>query len=329
MRIAVLGAGSWGTALANHLCGAGHELVIWGPNQEDLDNIKTKGINERYFPGEKLANGLAVEKDLTLAVTKAEAIVFALPSFAMREVAENLKGRLAKETLLITCTKGLEENTHKQMSEILAEVFSENENISALSGPSFAYEVLKGLPTAVVLAAKNEQLAKKAASLFHQKNFRVYISNDLIGVELGGALKNVIALASGMSDGLGLGANARAALITRGLAELRRLVIACGGKAETVSGLSGLGDLLLTATGDLSRNRQVGLRLGKGEKLVEILKDLGQVAEGVETAKKALELAREKNVSVPITEEVCKVIAGEQNAKEALSALLSRQMKEE
>lgn len=329
MDITVLGAGSWGTALANHLQGAGHKVVLWGQNSEDLKEIRSTGSNTRYFPGEKLNRGLVLEEDLLSSVSKAEAIVFAVPSFAMREVASSLLGHLDDDILLITCTKGLEEKTNKQMSQLLSESFPTNKNISALSGPSFALEVLKSLPTAVVLAAKDEVLAKKAASLFHFGNFRVYVSTDLVGVELGGALKNVIALASGMSDGLDLGANARAALITRGLSELKRIVVACGGNAETVSGLSGLGDLLLTATGDLSRNRRVGLRLGKGEKLSQILKDLGQVAEGVETAKKALSLAREKKVSAPITEEVCAVLAGEKSAGGALTALLSREMKEE
>lgn len=295
MKITILGSGAWGTALASHLKNAGHEVSLWSHRSE-----------------------IPVEGD---------AILFAIPSFAFRETCKKVE--IPDSALLISCTKGLEKDSNKKMSDILEEEFSTNKNIAVLSGPSFAKEVKNNLPTAVVIASRDEAVAKKAAELFHFDNFRVYTSTDLIGVELGGALKNVIALASGMSDGLGLGANARAALITRGLSELRRIVVASGGQAETVSGLSGLGDLLLTATGDLSRNRQVGLKLGKGESLDKILGDLGAVAEGVETAKKALSLARESKVEVPITKEVCAVIEGKKSAKEALESLLSREMKEE
>lgn len=327
-QIAVLGSGSWGTALAHHLRKAGHDVCVWGNDEKALRAIGEKGENPDFFPGLKLASGIRPEFDIKRGVEGAEVIVCCLPSNAVRSVAANLKPVLTKPVLMVSCTKGLEERSNKRMTVVLAEELGERHSVSVLSGPSFAVEVIKNLPTAIVAAAENIEIAEKVVTAFHYENFRVYTSTDVIGVEFGGVLKNIMALAVGVLDGAQMGANARAAMITRGLIEMQRLIVALGGRAETVTGLSGLGDLLLTATGDLSRNRQVGLRLGKGETLEKILSELGQVAESVSATKLALSLAQEKNVSVPIITEVYKVLSGG-NAKDSLLALLSRTPKSE
>lgn len=327
--MAVLGAGSWGTALAHHLRSAGHRTTLWGRDPAVLGAITTKGINPRYFPGQVLAAGIATTTDLEACLVEARAVVVSLPSQTVRRVASLASPHLADEAVVVSTTKGLEAGTHRTMSEVLAEERGSSRRIAVLSGPSFAQEVVRGLPTAVTMAASERAVAEEAAGWFHHGAFRVYTSTDRIGVEMGGVLKNVVALAAGMVDGFGMGHNARAALLTRGLAEMERLVVALGGKAETVSGLSGLGDLLLTATGDLSRNRRVGVRLGQGGNLPDILEELGQTAEGVSTALLALELARELHVEAPIIQEVNRVVAGESTVEQSVRALLARAPREE
>ncbi len=300
-RIAVLGAGAWGSALASHLEKAGNKVILWDKDEPNLEEI----------------------------IKRSELVVFAVPSHAMREVSQLSKAYISPELLVVSVAKGLEQKTTKTMSEVLCEELGHPERITVLSGPSFAKEVKEGLPTAVTIAGETEEAARKAASYFHFDNFRVYTSIDVVGVELGGVLKNIIALAVGIVDGVGMGHNARAALITRGLAEMQRLVIKLGGQPLTVTGLSVLGDLLLTSTGDLSRNRQVGLRLGKGEKLEDILKSLGQVAEGVTATAVALELAKKHSISVPIITEVDKVLSGKSSIDDAVKSLLNREPKAE
>ena len=250
--------------------------------------------------------------------------MFAVPSSAVREVAAKLKGQISDTAKLVSAVKGLERESYKPMSEVIADELENSARVSVMAGPMFAVEILRELPTAVTVASKKEERAEEAGRVFHHKNFRVYTSSDIIGVEYGGVFKNVMAIAAGMVDGLEMGYNARAALITRGLAEMKRLVGALGGKSETVSGLSGLGDLLLTATSDLSRNRRVGKALGRGETLEDILENLGQVAEGVKSAEITLALAERYKLEAPITQEVARVLRGECSAKDAAMALISR-----
>jgi len=251
-------------------------------------------------------------------------VVFSVPSDGVREVAAEVSPELASDSYLVNTAKGLESKSLKRMSQVLEEACPEVSGVATLSGPSFAHEVIRDQPTAVTLASKDLATAKAVAEIFHHRRFRVYASADTVGVELGGALKNVVALAVGISDGRDLGHNARAALITRGLAEMSRLIVALGGSEHTVQGLSVLGDLLLTCTGDLSRNRQVGLRLGRGERLPEILASLGQVAEGVKTAPKVLELGQQKSIDLPITTEVNAILDGSHSVDTAIENLFSR-----
>ncbi len=324
-KVAVLGAGSWGTALAHHLSRSDSDVLLWGRDEEVLRSIEEKQINPRYFPDTPLRATLTTTTSLDAAVKGRELVVIAVPSSSVRSVAEEVSRFLDPSSLVVSTAKGLESSSQKTMQEVLVEELGSAERITVLGGPSFALEVLQDLPTAVVIAGKDSTHTQRAADIFHSGNFRVYTSADVIGVELGGAVKNVIALAAGVVDGIGMGNNARAALITRGIAEIQRLVHALGGDRNTVSGLSGLGDLLLTSTGDLSRNRRVGLRLGQGESLDEILKDLGQTAEAVQTAANLRELAARYKVNVPIVEQVEAILSGSVSVAEAMKTLLSRE----
>jgi len=328
-KICVLGAGAWGTALGHHLRLRGYRVVLFDRDVEALREICTNQRNPRHLKTLTLGSGFEYREDAALAVEDAALVVYVLPSSACRQVSASIRKGLSPETLVISAAKGLEDKTLKRMSQVLAEEVGGDERVGALSGPSFAFEVGQGLPTAVTLAMSNIDNAKRAASYFHHGNFRIYTSTDLAGVEFGGALKNVIALAAGMVDGAGMGTNARAALLTRGLAEMQRIIVCAGGEERTTWGLSGLGDLILTATGDLSRNRQVGMRLGKGERLSDILESLGEVAEGVYTTEKAVELGRKLGVETPIMDEVYRVISGERSVRESVGALLSRAQRDE
>ncbi len=325
-KVAVLGAGSWGTALAVHLVRAGHQVCLWGIEQAVLADIAA-GENKKYQPGARFSHCPETSLDFETAVRDAALVVFAVPSGAFREVASKLAKHFSGQ-LVISVAKGLEEGSEKRLSEVLKEVLPQAA-VGVLSGPSFAREVLEKRPTAVTVAAADLGNAKRMASFFHYEYLRIYTSTDIAGVEYAGALKNVLALAIGVADGMEMGLNARAALITRGLAELGRFIEQLGGKRETVTGLSGLGDLLLTATGDLSRNRQVGMRLGKGENLNGILSDIGQVAEGVKTARVAEKLAKRFGIEAPIVSETNKILDGTQSAKDAVFSLLSRAQKNE
>ena len=327
--VAVVGAGSWGTALAQILARRSHKVRIWGREPEIVAEINSSHTNKRYFPDVVLNPAIRAIGRIDETVKDAAAIVIAVPSDAVRDVAHQIRDAVPATAVVISAAKGLEGSSLKTMSAVIEEELGLGSRVAVLSGPSFAAEVIKEYPTAVAIASKSKATAQLAADLFHQDVFRAYTSTDTIGVEIGGAVKNIIALAVGVVDGVGMGLNARAGLITRGLAEIQRLVVAMGGERHTVSGLSGLGDLLLTATGDLSRNRQVGLRLGRGEKLDQIISSLGQVAESVVTAPKALKLARSLNVDAPLTEEVVKVINGERSIAESVKAILSRAQKAE
>ncbi len=326
MKIALLGAGAWGTALAMQLRGDA-EVTLWTRNPGHAERMVHSGTNDRYLPGSQLA-GLDIQSDLAAAIRDADYLIAAVPTSGYRDLLRQLRGHGAAAPLIWLC-KGFETGTMKLPHEVLAEEWPEHDDVAALSGPSFAQEVAAGQPAALTAASLNAEFARQVAHDLHRPRIRLYSSNDLIGVEVGGAVKNVIAIAAGISDGLGFGLNARAALITRGLAEIARLGLRLGGRLDTFMGLSGMGDLILTCTGDLSRNRQVGLKLAQGESLEGILRELGHVAEGVTTAREVARLAREMAVDMPIAEAVRGVLEQEQPPKEAVAALLNREIKDE
>ncbi|HZT21703.1 MAG TPA: NAD(P)H-dependent glycerol-3-phosphate dehydrogenase [Verrucomicrobiae bacterium] len=324
MRITVLGAGAWGTALAKVLLENGNAVTLWDRDEALLEQLQ-RGQNERYLPGLALPENWKTEPDFGRAIGGAEGIVLAIPSEAFRSTAVKLKNCPA---LLISATKGIEFDTGQTMSRILREHAPAN-RVAALSGPGFAREVVRGIPTTVVCASESEATAKTVQGLFHRPEFRIYRSTDILGVEYGGALKNVMAIAAGVSDGLGYGDNTKAGLATRALSEMRRLGVACGAQAETFSGLSGLGDLMLTCFSKQSRNRELGERLGRGERLETILASHPKLAEGYPTARAAHRLARAKQVSTPIIDEVFAMLYEGKNPKQAVLDLMSRAFKAE
>ncbi|MEO0600145.1 MAG: NAD(P)H-dependent glycerol-3-phosphate dehydrogenase [Myxococcota bacterium] len=327
MRCTVIGAGSWGTALAVQLVRVGHETVLWDRNPERCDHINAHHRNPRYLRDVDLPAGLRAEPELARCVDGAELVVPVLPSHALRSVLATVKGQISTETQVCCATKGIEDDTLVTMHEVCSQELGNPDRVSMLYGPSFALEVAKGLPTAVVVAGGDA--AQVAADAFHGDRFRAYHTADIIGVCIGGSIKNVMAIACGVSDGLGLGANARAGLITRGLAEITRLAVAMGADPLTMMGLAGIGDLVLTCTGNLSRNRRVGLALGEGRTLDDILTELGEVAEGVTTAVSAHKLSRRLGVEMPITEQVYAMLHESKPASEALSALMGRERRAE
>jgi len=321
-KVAILGAGSWGIALANHYKSAGHEVILWGRDSAVLKDVESFGASSKYFPDVRLANkGIKTTQDISEATNAADLIVFSVPSSSTREIADLVKP--SKNQLILSTAKGLEKGSDLRMTELLEKLFPSME-IATLSGPSFAHEIIQGKPAALTVASSTLETASKFQSLTHSPTMRIYTSADLVGVELGGTIKNVIAIAAGVVDGAEIGVNARAALLTRGLAEMTRLILAAGGKAETVMGLSGMGDLILTATSDLSRNRRVGLSLGKGGSLAGALKEIGQVSEGVYSAAQVMDLANKHSVQMPLCEEVLNLLEGKKTVKESVQALLSR-----
>jgi glycerol-3-phosphate dehydrogenase (NAD(P)+) len=333
-RIAIIGAGAWGTALGMVLARKeAHTISLWANEPEVCESISQRRVNERFLPAFRLPERLRVTNDLESALDGAEIVVSVMPSQHCRSLFEQMAPNLRPEMLFVSCTKGLEDGTLLRMTDVIADVLRKRKftpRIGALSGPSFAKEVARGDPTAVTIASSDSELARTVQHAFNDARFRVYTNDDIIGVELGGALKNIIAIAAGVCDGLGLGHNSVAALITRGLAEMARLVIACGGRLDTMAGLAGLGDLVLTCTGDLSRNRSVGVALGKGRKLPEIIRGMhGAVAEGVFTTKAAVGLAREKGVEMPITEQMYAILENGKAPEKAIEELMTRTAKSE
>ncbi|HYT46954.1 MAG TPA: NAD(P)H-dependent glycerol-3-phosphate dehydrogenase [Burkholderiales bacterium] len=324
MRIAVLGAGAWGTSIASVL-GARLEVTLWARDAAQARAIEQTRRNERYLPGIPVPASVVVSSDLSKTVAGARLVLAATPVAGLRE----LLGKIRSVTSLVWLCKGFEEGSGALPHQIAAEVLGEAARCGALSGPSFAEEVARGLPCALTLASRDAAFARETAALLHGGRLRVYYSADLVGVEIGGAVKNVMAIAAGISDGLGLGHNARAALITRGLAEIARLGAALGGAPQTFMGLAGAGDLILTATGDLSRNRRVGLELAQGRTLNQVLKNLGHVAEGVRSAKEVARLAAARGVDMPVTDAVNAVLAGKLTPAAAVERLLSRDPKKE
>jgi len=324
MRMTVLGAGAWGSALAKVLHENGNSVTVWDINAALLDELR-QGHSERLLPGVALPKDWKVEAAFDCAIAGSEVIVMAIPSQAFRQVASKLKGHPAT---FVSVTKGIEFETGITMSSILREVAPAN-RVAALSGPSFAREVALGIPTTVVCASESDGTAKTIQGLFHRPEFRIYRSSDVLGVEYGGALKNVIAIAAGIGDGLGYGDNTKAGLVSRALSEMRRLGVACGAQPETFSGLSGLGDLMLTCFSKQSRNRDLGERLGRGETMEAIQASQPKLAEGYPTARSAHRLAKDKGVPTPITDEVYAVLYEGKSPKEAVRELISRAFKAE
>jgi glycerol-3-phosphate dehydrogenase (NAD(P)+) len=327
MKLAILGAGAWGTALAVNWA-PHHDVTLWGRNAAELDAMRTSRVNARYLPGCPLPDSLRLDSAFDDAVAAADLIVVAVPSGGLRATLATLASRAALPPLVWVC-KGFEPGSRKLPHQLVAELLPAHEQTGVLSGPSFALEVAKGFPTALTLASRDTALARQLAETLSGHRLRIYAHDDVVGVEIGGALKNVMAIAAGICDGLQLGHNARAALITRGLAEMTRLGVRLGGHFETFMGLSGLGDLILTTTGDLSRNRQVGLRLARGQQLDVILAELGHVAEGVTTAREVVALAAEAGVDMPIARTVCRMLFEGMPAAEAVDTLLNREIKAE
>jgi glycerol-3-phosphate dehydrogenase (NAD(P)+) len=327
-RVAVLGAGSWGTTLANLLAEKGEQVRIWAYEGEVVEGINQRHENPLFLPGIRLAPGLRACADAREAIADAGVIVSAAPSHAVRRVIERIRGNVKAGTLVVSATKGIETETLAFMSAIIAECLPET-RVAALSGPSFALEVCQGQPTLVVAAARTDAIAQDAQRVFATSRFRVYSHDDVVGVELAGALKNVIAIAAGILDGLGMGHNPRAALLTRGLAEITRLGVALGASPLTFAGLAGMGDLILTATGDLSRNRGLGVALAQGQSLEQYTAAHRSVAEGANTSKAGAALGARMGVELPIIEKVGDVLFNGKPARDGVAELMARELKAE
>jgi glycerol-3-phosphate dehydrogenase (NAD(P)+) len=330
-KVTIIGGGSWGTALALVLAQKSYQVRLWVYEVELVDAINHDHRNTLYMPDCDLPSSIRATHSLAEALAESEMAVMVVPSRHFRKISEDLKPHLRAETIVVSATKGIENQTLCRMTQILEEVLPSRSKakIAAISGPSFAKEVASGTPTAIVVASHNRKLAEFVQSELSSPTLRLYTSNDIVGVELGGAVKNVIAIAAGVCAGMGCGYNSLAALITRGLAEMTRLVVACGGKPLTLAGLSGIGDLVLTCTGELSRNRSVGIQLGQGRKLEEITAGMRMVAEGVPTTQATLALAKKHQVEMPITEQMDAVLNRGKVAHEAIRELMERPLKEE
>ncbi|HWW15889.1 MAG TPA: NAD(P)H-dependent glycerol-3-phosphate dehydrogenase [Candidatus Dormibacteraeota bacterium] len=334
-EIAIIGAGAWGTALSIVLGRKEtHRVRLWAHEKEVCETIAQHRVNEKFLPGQRIPPCVKPCNDLAEALAGADIVVSVMPSQHCRRLFERMRPHLRAETLIVSATKGLEETSLLRMTEVIVQVVRSNDptgpRIGALSGPSFALEAARGHPTAITIASQDSELARTVQQEFSHASFRVYTNEDPVGVELGGALKNTIAIAAGVCAGLGLGHNSVAALITRGLAEMTRLVVACGGRAETMAGLAGLGDLVLTCTGGLSRNRSVGVELGRGRKLQEILAGMhGMVAEGIFTTTAAVGLAQARGVEMPITEQMYAILHEGKDPREAIFELMTRSTKSE
>lgn len=331
MKIGVVGAGSWGTALANLLALKGFKIDLWVFEKEVKDQIETSRENAVFLPGVSLSNHIRPSNDIGEVVGGKDLVLVVVPSHVMRETAGKMGKHISTETVIVSASKGIENKTHLTMSGVLKDILHDipEDFFAVLSGPSFAREVVKKIPTVVAVASKDQTVAGMVQRVFAAPYFRVYTNNDMIGVELGGAVKNVIAIASGIIEGLGLGLNTRAALITRGLTEIRRLGLKLGANPRTFAGIAGVGDLVLTCTGDVSRNHTVGKKIGEGMKLTEILSEMRMVAEGVKTAKSVYNLSRKLGVEMPISHEVYHILYDDISPKEAVNRLMTRDLKQE
>lgn len=329
MKVAVLGAGSWGTALASLLARNGHDTVIWGRNAEQVRSINANHENARYLPGISLPESLKASTDLAESVRDADFILVVTPSHAFKETVQALAPYRKSGVGVSWASKGFEPGSGRFLHEVAAEILGADVPLAVVTGPSFAKEVTQGLPTAVTVHSDDADFAQTVAEALHGPAFRAYTGNDMMGAELGGAMKNVLAVATGVADGMGLGLNARAGLITRGLNEMLRLNQALGGRAETLMGLAGLGDLVLTSTGDLSRNRRLGLALGQGRSIEEAVASIGQVVESIQTCDEVMRLAERFDMDLPISALVQRVLHQQITPREGLQMLLGREQKPE
>jgi len=328
-QIAIIGAGSWGTALAVVAARAGHAVRLWSRNAEVVSSINERRVNSSYLSSTMIPEGVVATGEFGAALSGSSLILIAVPSHATRETLHSLATSLDQDAIIVNVAKGIEIETTKRISEIVKEVVGNDHPFVALSGPSFAKEVVDGHPTAIVAASKDSAAARTVQNDLSFENLRIYTNADVVGTELGGSVKNVMAIAAGMTAGLGFGANSVAALITRGLAEITRLALREGAQMETLMGLAGLGDLVLTCTGSLSRNRFVGEELGKGRTLAEITAELSEVAEGINTARAVKKLADRAGLEMPITNEVNAVLYDGKPARDAVAELMSRPLREE
>jgi len=329
-EITVLGAGSYGTALAISIARNGHSTLLWGHEAELVDKLKTERCNQAFLPDIPFPDTLSITNDLEEAVQASKNILIVVPSFVFGEVLERAKPFLRSDSQIAWATKGLEPETGRLLQDVAGDILPKNIPLAIISGPTFAMEVAKGLPTAISLSSTDSEFAKTMTELLRcERSFRVYTNDDFIGMQLGGAVKNVIAIGAGLSDGLGFGANARTALITRGLKELSRLGIAIGAKPETFMGMAGLGDLVLTCTDNQSRNRRFGIALGQGVNIQEAEQQIGQVVEGYRNAKEVYTLSHRIGVEMPICDQIYQVLYEGKNAKEAALTLISRSPKQE
>lgn len=327
-KVSVLGAGSWGSALAIALANAGHDILLWSHDVSHVTTMQMERANKAYLPAAIFPSNLSVSSELDQAMTFADLVLLVVPSHAFKSVIKQIQPYWTEQHHLLWATKGLDE-TGNLLHLTAQDLLGKNVSLAVLSGPSFALEVAAGMPTAVTIASIDLAYAQRLAQLFNYQHFRAYTSTDIVGAQLGGAVKNVLAIATGISDGLGFGSNARAALITRGLAEMVRLGEALSANPETFIGLTGLGDLVLTCTDDKSRNRRFGLALGRGETAEQAQKNIGQVVEGILTANHVLALAARYGVEMPITEQVSLVLSGKSTPLQAVKALLARPIKSE
>ncbi len=331
IKIGVVGAGSWGTALANLLGHKGFKIDLWVFEKDVKEQIESSRENQVFLPGVSLSRNIFPSNDLAGVVSGKDLVLVVVPSHVMRETGKKIQVDISPETIVVSASKGIENKTHLTMSGVLRQILPDTpeNSFAVLSGPSFAREVAEKIPTVVAAASKDQTVAEFVQNVFATPYFRVYTNNDMIGVELGGAVKNVIAIASGVIEGLGLGLNARAALITRGLTEMRRLGLKLGANPRTFAGIAGVGDLVLTCTGDVSRNYTVGKKIGEGMKLNEILSEMRMVAEGVKTAKSVYNLSRKLGVEMPICHEIYRILYEDLSPKKAVHRLMTRALKHE
>lgn len=325
----VIGAGAWGTALAIAIARNGHEVLLWGRDTQQLAAMQKTHTNEHYLPGLAFPDSLKACADFELAVKSAKHVLVSVPSTAFSEILYKIKPLIADGTPLSWATKGLTPETGRFLYDTAAEILGESHPLAVISGPSFAAEVAKNLPTAITVASPNADFNQALASALHSPTLRVYTSNDVLGVQIGGTVKNVLAISAGISDGLGYGANARAALITRGMAEILRLAASLGARTETMFGLSGIGDLILTCTDNQSRNRQLGLAIGRGLNVEQAVAEVGKTVEGMYAAREVLIRAQQAGVEMPIVEQVCKILFEGYDPRESVQELLCREQKSE
>ncbi len=326
-KVAILGSGGWGTALAVMCSACGHDVSLWSPFQSELDTIKHDGENKKLLPGVVVPETINLTTDAAV-VKGADVVVFAVPSFAVRETAKRIAGLVTPEQIVVNVAKGLEEDSLKRLSQVIAEELPV-QKIVVLSGPSHAEEVSRGIPTAIVAASASKEAANKVQDTFMGPNFRIYVNPDVVGVELGAALKNIIALAAGICDGLGLGDNTKAALMTRGITEMARLGVAMGGSAQTFAGLAGIGDLIVTCTSMHSRNRRAGIYIGEGLSVDKAIEKVGMTVEGYKTTHAAYCLSQKSGVEMPIVDECYRVLYEGKNPREAIKDLMQRAKKHE